>query len=467
MRKSFFVLAAFLLASSTTFSQFRENNQHGLNVFETPKPEKEFKGIKTTIGGGFTQGFQALSHTNNAPVRMVGTPAVDNNALFRIRPGFVLASANLELKTALADGIALNMELYLASRHHNETWVKGGFLQIDKLPFLKLDFVDNIMKYTTIKVGQMDVNYGDSHYRRSDGGNTIMNPFVENYIVDAFATEVGVEANVNVNGFIGVLGVTNGLLNANVNVIDSTFDTSVTPRRLISAGKNNPSFIAKLGYDKNLTEDLRVRLTGSLYHNEGAVSNTLFAGDRAGSNYIGVIEFQAPSTSTFRNGRFGPGFSDKVTALASNLFVKFKGLESFTTLETASGRTRFETSGDRSMTQFATDLIYRFGPSENFWVGARYNTVTSELFLASDLADVTARPAGSATTAATVTYKGQTKGMYEVSIDRLAFSAGWFITKNVMAKVEYVDQKYTGFLHNDIRSGAKFDGIMAHAVIGF
>jgi len=122
---------------------------------------------------------------------MAGTPAVDNNGLYCIRPGFNLASANLVLKTALADGVALNMELYLASRHHNETWVKGGFIQFDKLSFLNLDFVDNIMKYTTIKMGQMDVNYGDSHFRRSDGGNTIHNPFVENYIVDAFATEIG------------------------------------------------------------------------------------------------------------------------------------------------------------------------------------------------------------------------------------------------------------------------------------
>jgi len=39
---------AALAVVSFTYSQFRENNQDGLNVFETPKTEKEFKGVKTT-----------------------------------------------------------------------------------------------------------------------------------------------------------------------------------------------------------------------------------------------------------------------------------------------------------------------------------------------------------------------------------------------------------------------------------
>lgn len=242
MKKSILMLAAAMMATSAAFSQFRENNKDGLNVFETPKSEQEFTGVKTTLGGGFTQGFQTLNHTNSATIRMAGTPAVDNNGLYRIRSGFNLASANLILKTQLADGVALNMELYLASRHHNETWVKGGFIQFDKIPFLKLDFVDNIMKYTTIKMGQMDVNFGDSHFRRSDGGNTILNPFVENYIVDAFATEVGMEFDVNYNGFVGVVGLTNGLLKGNINVTDPTYADKKNTKRLLNFIGQKQSF---------------------------------------------------------------------------------------------------------------------------------------------------------------------------------------------------------------------------------
>jgi hypothetical protein len=447
------------------FGQFRDGGKDGINVFETPKTEKEFKGIKTTIGGGFTQGFQSLSHTNTATPKLVS--GVDQNKLTPIRGGFNLASANLMLKTQLADGVALNMELYLASRHHNETWVKGGFIQFDKISFLKLDLIDNIMKYTTVKIGQMEVNYGDAHFRRTDGGNAIYNPFVENNIIDEFSTEIGVEADVNYNGIVGVLSVTNGLLKGNISVLDSTFNTTVTPKTLISAGKNNPSIIAKLGYDKQLTDDLRVRLTGSVYLNAGAASGTLLGGDRTGSNYFGVMDYAAPSTSNFSTGRYNPGFSDKLTGLMGNLFVKFHGAEWFSTVESLTGRSRTEMNGDRKATQIATDLVYRFGKNEDFWVGVRYNVASTQQYLGADLADVSAVPAGSPAGTVAYSFKGATKGMYDVTLDRLAISAGWFMTKNVMAKVEYVNQNYGGFLYNDIRSMGNFNGIVAQAVIGF
>lgn len=465
MKKSIMIMSAALLTSSLSFAQFRATDKTGINVFETPKTETTFEGVKVSLGGGFTQGFQTLQHTNEAVSKVVSS--VDQNKLTPIRPGFNLASANLMLKTELADGVALNMELYLAARHHNETWVKGGYIQFDKVPFLKLDFVDNIMQYTTIKVGQMEVNYGDAHFRRTDGGNAIYNPFVENHIIDEFATEIGVEADVNYNGFVGVLSVTNGLLKGNISVIDSTFDTSTTPKTLISAGKNNSSLIAKLGYDRQFTDDLRVRLTGSVYHNNGASSNTLLGGDRTGSNYFGVMDYAAPSTANFTTGRYNPGLTDKISALMCNLFVKFRGVEWFTTLENISGRSKTEATGDRKVNQFVTDLVYRFGSDENFWIGARYNTAVAQQYLSADLPEVTAIPAGAPATSTAVTFGAVSKGMYDVNINRLAFSAGWFITKNVMAKIEYTNQNYGGFLYNDIRSKGNFNGIVAQAVVGF
>jgi len=473
MKKSIFTVAAALLVSSTMFGQFRDGGKDGINVFETPKTGMQFDGIKTTFGGGFVQGFQTLDHSNKAisvpkaavnPVgAKAGADAYNATKLTPLKSGFNLASANLSINTLLADGISLKMELNLASRHHNETWVKGGYLQMDKIPFLKWNFVDNIMKYTTLKVGQMEVNYGDAHFRRSDGGNALYNPFVENNIMDEFSTEVGIEADVNYNGIVGVASVTNGLLKGNVSVVDSTFDTSVTPKELISAGKNNPAFIAKLGYDKQLNEDLRVRLTGSVYYTAGAVSGTLLGGDRTGSNYFGVMDYATPSTANAFTGRYNPGFTDKITALMGNVFVKFHGAEWFTTLESTSGRSTKEATGDRKATQIATDLVYRFGKDENFWVGARYNVVKSQQYLAADLAAIT--PADPASNG--YSFNAVSKGMYDVTIDRVAVSAGWFITKNVMAKLEYTTQNYDGFLYNDIRSGGSFQGLVAQAVIGF
>ncbi|MFZ4583563.1 MAG: hypothetical protein ACOYM7_13005, partial [Paludibacter sp.] len=438
MKKSIFTMAVALLVSSIMFGQFRDGGKNGVNVFE-PKTQTEFTGIKTSIGGGFTQSYQALSHSNSDGLTGLNpryVAGVDQNKLIGLVSGFNLASANLALKTQLADGVALNMELYLASRHHNETWVKGGFIQFDKLPFLKMDFVDNIMKYTTIKVGQMEVNYGDAHFRRSDGGNSIYNPFVENYIMDEFATEVGTEVDVNYNGFVGVAGVTSGKLNSNI--VEGVPVTGATD------GIHKPAFLGKLGYDKQLNEDLRVRLTGSVYYTAGSLGQTLFGGDRTGSHYYGVMENVAPSTSNAFTGRVNPGLSDKVTTIMGNLFVKYKGIEWFTTYETANGRAKDEITGERNANQLATDLVYRFGKDENFWVGVRYNTLAAKLPATKAVAAVAATPVS---VTQTDPHKNETTAVaalapYNVGVSRLAVSAGWFVTKNVMAKLEYTNQDY-------------------------
>ena len=51
------------------------------------------------------------------------------------------AQANLFTDVQLADGIRMNVTTYLSTRHHNEAWVKGGYIQFDKLPFVKSKFL--------------------------------------------------------------------------------------------------------------------------------------------------------------------------------------------------------------------------------------------------------------------------------------------------------------------------------------
>lgn len=426
MKRNMIFLISLLLISGVSFAQIRSYSKAGLNEFESPKAETEsFEKVNLKIGGNFNQSFQALSHSNTADIQQ--NP---NAKLVNIVPGFNTAVANLYFDVNLAEGVYMNMALYLSSRHHNETWVKGGYIRFDKLPFLKIDLLDEIMRYTTIKVGHMEINYGDAHFRRSDNGNAMYNPFVENYIMDAFTTEIGAEIDVTHNGFLGVLAATNGMINGRVLGYD--------PVPGASDGKSKPALIGKLGYDKQLNSDLRVRLTGSVYHTAGSNANTLYGGDRAGSHYYGVMD-NALTTSTFTSGRLNPGFGDKVTSMMGNLFVKYGGLESFTTIESANGRGRTETTGERAASQIATDLVYRFGKNEDFWVGARYNVANARL-------------------------NGYTE---DVTVDRLAVSAGWFVTKNIMAKLEYVTQNYDGFIDTDIRNGGKFSGLALQAVVGF
>lgn len=301
----------------------------------------------------------------------------------------------------------------------------------------------------------MDVNYGDAHFRRSDGGLTVYNPFMENYIMDEFATEIGAEADVNYNGLVGVFSVTNGNLNPSLAYIDTTLAAYK-----YSNGLHNPSWIFKLGYDKQFTDKFRGRLTGSVYTTAGSLSNTLFGGDRTGSNYSAVMYNAAPGTTTAFNGRFNPAFTDRLTTFMGNLFLKYNlmdnlSVESFTTYEAAKGAKASE-ANDRSANQFATDLIFRFGANENFFVGARYNTLSADV-------------AASAAVASTGGVQGQDAlPAYTITINRFALGAGWFVTKNIMAKVEYVNQKYLDVPNvNYIYNGAEFHGLSAQATIAF
>ena len=488
MKKSILFFAAATMLCSTMFAQLRDGGKDGINVFETPKTETKFDGVKASVGGAFTLGFQSLSHSNSAIVKMTTIPSLTNtdaagigkydaNLLVPIAPGFNNATANMAINVALADGIDVKMELYLSARHHQETWVKGGYIQMNKIPFIKLDLLDNIMKYTTLKMGHMEVNYGDAHFRRTDNGNAMFNPFIENYIMDEFATEIGAEADVNYNGFIGVAGMTTGQIKGDQSAytIGTGLDVNGV-KDTITDGSRRPAFLAKLGWDGKLLDNkLRVRATGSVYYTAGSTGVTIYGGDRGGSHYWGVMDNTlSGSTFTkdniaFTSGRYNPAFGDKITSLMGNLFLDYKvtdklNVESFTTIETSTGRGKNEATGERTAKQFATDLIIRY---DNFFLAGRYNTVNAQQYLSADLASVTQVPSGAPTGTATVVFPAATKGMYDINIARIAVSAGWFLTKNIMTKVEYTTQAYGGFLYNDIRHDGKFNGIVAEAVIGF
>lgn len=91
------------------------------------------------------------------------------------------------------------------------------------------------------------------------------------------------------------------------------------------------------------------------------------------------------------------------------------------------------------MTQVAGELIYRFLPREQMYVGGRYNTVS-----------------------------GQLRGIdNDISINRMELAAGWYTTKNLLLKIAYVNQQYNDFPVDNIFREGEFKGMMIEAVIGF
>ncbi|MBK8967963.1 MAG: hypothetical protein IPM36_15105 [Lewinellaceae bacterium] len=459
MKNSFFISVLILLFSASwamaqraDIQYFRPWDKDGINMFEPSKKaqQPEYTGFKIRIGGSFTQDYQSITHSNEPTyVPVSGSNPTNANLLYGAGidgdstegkvSGFNLAMANLNLDFQIEDGIRVALENYMSSRHHSEFWVKGGYIQIDKLPMF-----GNPQWYTDhirVKIGHFQPNFGDMQFRRTDGGNTIFNPFVENFIMDAFTTEIGGEAYVFFGDFMGMVGMTSGFINGNVNNYPSTpIGADVEPT------EKKPSIFFKGAYDKQINPDLRFRLSASYYMNPSIQRNTLYAGDRTGSHYFLAMEpaltngAATSQGSQFTSGRFNPGFANEVATLMINPFVKFHGLEFFGAYEMAKGRVNRERNGsERDFTQLVGELLYRFGTNEQLYVGGRYNKLTGT-------------PQGFAD---------------DISIDRLAVAAGWFPSKNLLLKAEYMVQNYNDFPTTDYRNEGKFSGFVVEAVIGF
>ena len=429
-------------------------DKNGINVFDVKKDSAEFKGLSVDLGGAFNMDYQAINSFNDQPATFALPSRIAGYKLMNLENNFNLPAADMTIAAQLFDGVRVNLDIYLASRHHNETYARGGYLQIDKLDFIKKDFLAGIMKYSTIKIGQMENNFGDAHFRASDNGSTMRNAFVGNNIMHSFTTDLGMEIYYNRSGLVSMLGVTNGNLNQGVQEVVYPVGTP-NPNTVVS-----PTILAKLGYDKQIDQDLRVRITGSYYHNANLGNSNLYSSNRSGFGFAGVMNNNAYTnngvavaqnynkTST-PEGTFNPGFKNWATSYMINPFVKFKGLELFGTIELASGGDKAGFDAKRTANQYAADLVYRFGKTEQFYIAGKYNTVSGKL----SNADAN-----------------------EVTVNRIESSIGWFMTKNILAKLDYVSQNYedyTQFVGNVPTGnannfyGGNFKGFMFEAVISF
>ncbi len=104
MKKLFFILLAMLFSTAMWAQQF-----------EAPQIDaKPFTKIKVHVGGDFAMQFQALNQHADS-------------TLIKLGKGINLPTANMTISAYLARGIKVHLTVYLSSRHHLDTWVKGGY----------------------------------------------------------------------------------------------------------------------------------------------------------------------------------------------------------------------------------------------------------------------------------------------------------------------------------------------------
>ncbi len=409
MKKIFMIVMSGIFFISASGQQFEESVT---TVENLTKPE-------VSVGADFAMQFQALRH--HADVDLVPLGSNIN-----------LPTANLVVNAILAEGLKVNLTTYLSSRHHVEAWVKGGYLLIDRLPFFKSRFTEKLMDFMTFKVGVMEINFGDAHFRRSDNGRVINNLFIGNYIMDAFTTAPAFEALFRSNSILLMGAVSTGTLKPAL-VGYSAGTQAYTPYNI----HEELAFYWKAGYDQQISDDFRLRLTLSGYHASNHHFGSLYYGDRTGSRYYLVMNRVNNSpddvdpAKNHMSGTWGPGFTDKDNSIMLNLFTRYRFLELFGTYETVKGTPAFGGS-EFNYSQIAVEGLLRFGKDDRFFGGARFNYV---------------------------------KNNTDSSVNRLQISAGWFLTPDILLKAEYVDQNYSNFTIYGGTGG--FNGLMVETTISF
>jgi len=93
----------------------------------------------------------------------------------------------------------------------------------------------------------------------------------------------------------------------------------------------------------------------------------------------------------------------------------------------------------RNLRQFSSDVLYRFF-DDKFYAGARYITLNGQMLL---------------------------KNYSDQNVNRWQVGGGWFVTPNVLSKVEWVNEQYNNFPTTNIYNGGQFKGFMISGVVGF
>ena len=384
--------------------------------FEPEKDTSAFGGKpEVSFNADLTFNYQGLNQTYDL---------YNKTGELDLQPGLSLPTANFDINAKVMSGFNVKLETMLSSHHHNETYVKGGYATIDNLDFIVPGFASSFMQNATIRVGVDDINFGDDHFRRTDNADVMRNPFIHNMAVEAYmqAPHLEIFYRLPANTF-ALIGITNGQVNP-----DDVVEKS---------GSNRPGVYGKVGYDTQLSDTLRLRISESVYYVKGTNKGTsLFSGDKAGTVSRKIFD-DGTDTDFGSLWNAMSGFAD-ITLSHTNFFLKYQDTEFYGLYEFADGAD--STGKDMKLNHYAVDLVQRFA-NDKFFAAARYeNAVVEYADAANDLGDA--------------------------KLTQYQLGLGWFLSKNAVAKIEYIDQKReknSAFVGGD----AEFKGYMISTALSF
>ncbi|HEY2323959.1 MAG TPA: hypothetical protein VGJ82_13975 [Thermoanaerobaculia bacterium] len=326
--------------------------------------------------------------------------------------------------------VDMYFDLYLASRNHpSQTYGNQGYLEIHDIPENLVSLhqaLDPIFKRVDVKVGAFLIDYGDQLQHRSNNAMVQSNPLVGNFVIDPNLVAVGGEVMSKPGKYGWLLGVTNGT---------NTEDWS--------AGRgiayNAKTWVYPIS---------ALRLSASGFrcnHSDSATSTaTLFSGNRSGERYGGVLGGgQAPGDVLARAGKDVTAYQFDATWDAKEMPLKLYGHAGRTKDSDINGIAALKL--DETWTYYAGDVVYKLTPA--LYAAARYSGANADKFN------------GNASNG---------------KVRRIQLGGGLWMTRNMLFKVEWVDQKYTGFaagdmVNNGIDAGRspEFKGLVSEVSFAF
>lgn len=371
---------------------------------------------------------QALDHENVYDAK--GTK------LASIEPGFQNAFGDLGFigKFGKNQEIEIVFDLYLSSRNHpSQTYGNEGYIILRGVPenLQSLKFLEPILNKVDIKAGHMLVDFGDAAQHRSNNAIVQKNPLIGNFVIDPNIVSIGMQASSKPGTKLGwLVGVSNGT---------TTEDWSVG-RGIAYNGKliYNPvkglrTSVSYIGTDQS---DNPTKAGGGS-------QMQMFTGNRSGERYAGVLGGgQAP-------GNVFPQAGEKFSAAQFDVTfdngspIKLYGHYGITQDKDINGSAAG--TPEEKWSYYAADLKYQLTPA--LYAAARYSNASTSMFNGAAAA-------------------GQ--------VDRIQVGGGFWLTRNLLMKMEYVQQKYSGFTDGQIVNNGiqawrdpEFSGVVSEVSFSF
>lgn len=357
--------------------------------------------------------------------------------LAKVEPGFQNAFGDLGFigKFGKKQEIEVVFDLYLSSRNHpSTTYGNEGYMILHGVPenLQNLKFLEPILNKVDIKAGHFLVDFGDNNQHRSNNAIVQKNPLVGNFVVDPNIVSIGMQVSSKPGTRFGwLVGANNGTTTEDWTVGRGFAANGKVWFYPVKPVRVSASYIAADNSD-NATKAA------------GGSAIQMFSGNRSGERYAGVMGGgQAPGNVFPQAGEDFSAAQVDLTFDDTNVPLKLYGHVGRTQDQDINGPGAG--TPEETWNYYAGDVVYKITPA--LYAAARYSGATTDMLNGRE-----------------------TDG----KVNRIQIGGGFWLSRNMLMKLEYVTQKYSGFREGDMVNNGiqawrdpEFHGLVAEVSFAF